>query len=77
MVLVNDPLETVEEVARAYGIRWLVLERADTVPAAQEVLREGRRPDWVGQPLLASDDVSVYLVCTAEDDPRCAAAVTR
>ena len=27
VVLVNDPLDTVEQVARAYGIRWLVLER--------------------------------------------------
>ena len=34
VVLVNDPIETVEEVARAYDIRWLVLEQADTVPAA-------------------------------------------
>ena len=37
VVLVNDPLETIEEVARAYDIRWLVLNRADTVA--------GGRPD--------------------------------
>ena len=75
VVLVNDPLATVEEVARAYDIRWLVLERADSVPAAQEILLDGRRPDWVGPPILESPDVSVYPVCTTAGDPRCAAAM--
>jgi hypothetical protein len=75
VVLVNDPIATVEEVARAYDIRWLVLERADTVPAAHEILVEGRRPAWVGPPILESPDVSVYPVCTATDDPRCATAL--
>jgi hypothetical protein len=75
VVLVNDPLATVEEVARAYDIRWLVLERADSVPAAQEILLDGHRPAWVWPPILASPDVSVYPVCTATDDPRCAAAM--
>ena len=74
VVLVNDPLATVEEVARAYDIRWLVLERADTVPAAQAILLDGRRPAWVGPPILETPDVSVYPVCTAAGDPRCAAA---
>ena len=76
VVLVNDPLATVEEVARAYDIRWLVLERADSVPAAKEILLEGRRPAWVGPPVLDSPDVSVYPVCTTPADTRCAAAVT-
>jgi len=75
VVLVNDPLETAEEVARAYAIRWLVLEPADSVPAAREILLEGRRPAWVGPPILESADVSVFAVCTTADDPRCAAAV--
>ena len=48
VVLVNDPIATVEEVARAYDIRWLVLERADTVPAAHEILVEGRPPGLGG-----------------------------
>ncbi len=74
VVLVNDPLATVEEVARAYDIRWLVLERADSVPAAQEILLEGKRPAWVGAPVLESAEVSVYPVCTTADDTRCAAA---
>ena len=42
VVLVNDPLDTVEQVARAYDIRWLVLEPNDTVAAAKADPR--RRP---------------------------------
>ena len=38
VVLVNDPIETVEAVARAYDIRWLVLEPTDTVPAAKAIM---------------------------------------
>ncbi len=74
VVLVNDPIATVEEVARAYDIRWLVLERADSVPAAQEILIDGRRPGWVGPPILQSPDVGVYPVCTTAGDTRCAVA---
>ena len=64
VVLVNDPLDTVEAVARAYDIRWLVLEKGDTVPAAAAILVDGQRPAWVGPPILARSDVSVYPVCT-------------
>ena len=71
VVLVNDPLDTVEAVARAYAIRWLVLERADTVPAVTEILLHGDRPAWVGPPIAARDDVSVYPVCTTPGDARC------
>jgi hypothetical protein len=73
VVLVNDPLSTVEDVARAYGIRWLVLEKADIVPAATEILGEGRRPAWVGAPVLVRDDVSLYPVCVTPGDARCGA----
>jgi hypothetical protein len=73
VVLVNDPLSTVEDVARAYGIRWLVLEKADIVPAAMEILGEGRRPAWVGTPVLVRDDVSLYPVCVTPGDARCGA----
>jgi hypothetical protein len=76
VVLVNDPIDTVKEVARAYAIRWLVLEPADSVPAAREILLDGRRPAWVGPPVLESEDVSVFPVCTISDDPRCAVTVT-
>ena len=42
VVLVNDPLETIEQVARAYDIRWLVLDRDDSVPLGRA--DPGRRP---------------------------------
>jgi hypothetical protein len=74
VVLVNDPLDTVLQVARAYHTRWLVLERGDTVPAAAQILIDGNPPDWVGPPILERDDVSVYPVCTAPTDSRCATA---
>jgi hypothetical protein len=71
VVLVNDPIETVERVARAYDIRWLVLEKADAVPAVKAILVDGQRPSWVGHPVLDSEDVSVYPVCTVPGDDRC------
>lgn len=74
VVLVNDPLDTVLEVARAYGTRWLILERGDTVPAAAQILTGGQRPAWVGPPILARPDVSVYPLCAAAGDSRCATA---
>jgi hypothetical protein len=72
VVLVNDPLDTVESVARAYDIRWLVLEAADTVPAVREILVDGQLPAWVGRPILQREDVSLYPVCTTSGDDRCA-----
>jgi hypothetical protein len=65
VVLVNDPLDTVEQVARAYDIRWLILEADDTVPAAKEILVDGKRPDWVGSPILRTRDVGVYPLALA------------
>jgi hypothetical protein len=75
VVLVNDPLDTVEQVARAYDIRWLVLEPDDSVEAAKEILVNDNRPSWVGAPVYKTDDVAVYPVCTDPADTRCASAV--
>jgi hypothetical protein len=87
VVLVNDPLPTIEEVARAYDIRWLVLTRADTVAAVAPILDGGPRPLWIGPPVAhrparqpdgaeplpeGAVDVAVFPVCSAPDDPRCA-----
>jgi hypothetical protein len=72
VVLVNDPLDTVLHVAEAYDTRWLILERDDSVPAAAQILIDGNRPAWVGAPILAREDVSLYPVCTRPDDARCA-----
>ena len=78
VVLVNDPLDTVERVARAYEIRWLVVNRADTVPAAAALLA-GTRPAWMGAPVLATTDgagirLAVFPVCTQVGDVRCTGA---
>ena len=77
VVLVNDPLGTVEQVARAYEIRWLVVNRADSVPAVAPLL-VGERPGWVGAPILATAGspgdgigLAVFPVCTQAGDVRC------
>ena len=89
VVLVNDPLPTIEQVARAYQIRWLILERSDAVPAVAPILDGAARPAWIGPPVASRPaapspdgvarpagavDVAVYPVCIAPDDPRCAGA---
>ena len=64
VVLVNDPLETVADVAAAYDVRWLVIERGETVPEAGPIL-DGDRPAWVGEPVFERGDpvsLAVYPV---------------
>jgi hypothetical protein len=79
VVLVNDPLGTVQQVARAYDIRWLVLDRADSVQAVAPILDGGARPAWLGLPILAtgqgsSINLAVFPVCTRAGDTRCGAS---
>jgi hypothetical protein len=79
VVLVNDPLGTVQQVARAYDIRWLVLDRADSVQAVAPILDGGTRPAWLGLPILAtgqgsSINLAVFPVCTRAGDTRCGAS---
>ncbi len=73
IVLPNDPLPVVEAAARAYDVRWLILEADDAVPAVGPVLRADERPDWIG-PAVWRDGtrVALYPVCTEPRDPRCA-----
>ena len=59
VVLVNDPLPTVEQVARAYQIRWLILERSDAVPAVAPILDGGARPAWIGPPIASRPAASL------------------
>jgi Dolichyl-phosphate-mannose-protein mannosyltransferase len=65
VVLVNDPLATVEDVARAYDIKWLVLDRADSVESVAPILDGAVRPTWLGDPILSQGqpvDLAVYPV---------------
>jgi hypothetical protein len=73
-VLPNDPLPAIEQVARAYGIRWLLVERDDAVDAVAPVLIEDRRPAWIGPSTWRDDDrAALFPVCIESADPRCAA----
>ncbi len=74
VVLVNDPLVTVQAVGDAYDVRWLILEPGDTVPAVAALLSGGPRPPWLGAPILERDDVVVFPMCHAPDDDRCASS---
>jgi hypothetical protein len=79
VVIVNDPLETVHEVAAAYDIRWLILERQSSVPPVAPILDGDERPDWIGPPIYTEGgeagsravDVGVYPICLDAADPRC------
>ena len=65
VVLVNDPLDTIGAVARAYDIRWLVLSRDDAVSAVAPILDGGPRPAWLGAPILdrgSPTDLAVYPI---------------
>lgn len=74
IVLPNDPLPVIETAARAYSIRWLVLEADDAVPTVAPILLADERPTWVG-PAVWRDGtaVAVYPVCTTSVDDRCRA----
>ncbi|HEU4672465.1 MAG TPA: glycosyltransferase family 39 protein [Candidatus Limnocylindrales bacterium] len=53
VVLVNDPLDTIAQVARAYDVRWLVLDRTMSVAPAKPILDGTVRPAWLGPPVYA------------------------
>jgi hypothetical protein len=84
VVTPNDPIETIGAVARAYDIRWLVLERGDgdrtgPVPALAPVLSGGSRPGWIGPAAFSvpaadggAPSLSLHPVCTRSGDSRCA-----
>jgi hypothetical protein len=81
----DDPLDTVRDVARAYDIKWLILERRDITRSLAPILKGGPRPDWIGAPVYQRDvattdptlagtpAIALYPVCFAQADARCAA----
>jgi hypothetical protein len=83
VVTTNDPIDTIEAVARAYAVRWLVLEDSDPngrgpVPALAPVLAGGARPDWIGPPAFTVPNgaaggpaLALLPVCTSPGDGRC------
>jgi hypothetical protein len=83
VVTPNDPIETVEAVARAYGTRWLVLERGSVAASLAPVLEGTARPAWIGAtvwtvpaPDGGAPRLALYPVCTAAGDERCGGAAT-
>jgi hypothetical protein len=69
VVLVNDPLATIEQVARAYDIRWLVLDRSDSVPSVAGILAGTARPSWLGAPILTTGNPTALAVYPVETGP--------
>ena len=79
VVTPDDPIETIETVARAYGVRWLVVERDDAARALAPVLKGESRPAWIGPAAFRVLDggnaiprLALFPVCTTPDDTRCA-----
>jgi hypothetical protein len=74
----NDPIETIRDVAEAYRIEWLVIERDDAVSALAPIFHGESRPNWVGPRLVGipgpggATSVVVHPVCQSPVDPRCA-----
>ncbi len=76
----DDPLERIEEVAEAYDIRWLVLERHAVVDALRPVIVDDARPSWIGPSVfdVPTDDpdgvpeLVLYPICFDAGDDRCA-----
>jgi hypothetical protein len=78
VVTPDDPIATVETVARAYGIRWLALERDGVVRSLEPVLAGQSRPAWIGRPVFevaaaggGPPALALYPVCVGDGDDRC------
>jgi hypothetical protein len=81
----DDPIDTVRQVAQAYDIRWLILERSDIVRSLSPILKGGPRPAWIGAPvftyqvpttdpdLAGIPAAAIFPICFDPTDTRCAA----
>ncbi|MBA2380750.1 MAG: glycosyltransferase family 39 protein [Chloroflexi bacterium] len=83
IVTPDDPLDTIEAVARAYHPRWLIVERDDAAAVLGPLLQGTMvRPTWIGPPSFAVPgahgslpDLALYPICTVSGDDRCSEPV--
>lgn len=68
VVTPEDPLETVEAVARGYDVRWLVLERNHSVVSLADVFLGKVDPEWLSAPVFIVPERSP-AVGAPSDDP--------
>jgi hypothetical protein len=78
VVTTNDSLDTELQIATAYRISWLVLERDEIATSMTPVITGQVRPAWIGAPVfsLPSADggaprIALYPVCLSPADARC------
>ncbi len=87
IVTPNDTLPVIEQALRDYDVRWLLLERAQIVPALAPILTGDEHPTWLSSPVATSTDRAsaagagrasvpvpgavLYAVCLAPTDTRC------
>ena len=78
IVTPDDPIDTIEAVARAYNPTWLVIERDDAAKALAPVLAGTDRPTWIGPAVFVVPDadgglpdLALFPVCTLPGDQRC------
>jgi 4-amino-4-deoxy-L-arabinose transferase-like glycosyltransferase len=78
VVTTNDPIETELQIAEAYRVSWLVLERDDIASPMAPILAGERRPSWIGAPVFILPSASggpprlaVYPICLSPADRRC------
>ena len=78
VVTPDDPIEVIESVARAYGTRWLIVERADAARALAPVLAGTLEVAWIGpavyeypHPDGGVPRLALFPVCMTNGDTRC------
>jgi len=67
----DDPLPVIEQAARAYDVRWLILERNGAVRALAPLLDGVAPPDWLGPPAFVLPNSGTAVTGPASaSDPR-------
>jgi hypothetical protein len=83
VVATNDSIDTLEQIADAYKVEWLVIEADDSVPALAPVFTGEVRPRWLGQFIVeipgpdGRTSAAIYPVCVSPVDPRCTVTAVR